>query len=251
MYMIANTIRSLQPSSADHTCQATTPRARIGRTVTVPVRKRSRFSLATGWTSSRAQSLCGGHRRRSLARRRKFAPRSCVQGSHARAHRVECRRALRLAAGCRSGGVAIRIPFLCAAPPSSSWASGLGSVDPDRALLDADRPARARGPRSAAGSARGPGGRQPTRGVPRGSSRRRASTLIPRVPHTRTFTRRDLREREAHRARAVRADPAQRRDADPRRLALVAREAARRRGSTTRASTRSQSPARKPAISAW
>ena len=82
-YMIANTIRSLQPSSSDHTCQATRPSARIGSTVTVPVRNRSRFSFATGWTSSRCSvsltvaAICGA----SLACRRAFAP-QMRSGSH-------------------------------------------------------------------------------------------------------------------------------------------------------------------------
>src|SRR3954468_20657933 len=56
-YMITNTMMSLQPSTLFHSCQATRARARIGRTVTVPVRKRSRVSLATGWTSSRAGAV--------------------------------------------------------------------------------------------------------------------------------------------------------------------------------------------------
>src|SRR3954466_12230610 len=56
-YMIANTIRSLQPSSLAHSCQPTRPRQRIGSTVIAPVRKRSSRSLATGWTSSRSVAV--------------------------------------------------------------------------------------------------------------------------------------------------------------------------------------------------
>ena len=62
---------------SDHTCQATTPRARIGSTVIAPVRKRSRFSLATGWTSSRVVAVAAI--RSSLARHRKFAAFSAFQ----------------------------------------------------------------------------------------------------------------------------------------------------------------------------
>src|SRR4051795_2648940 len=56
-YMIANTIRSLQPSSLAHSCQPTRARQRIGSTVIAPVRKRSSRSLATGWTSSRSVAV--------------------------------------------------------------------------------------------------------------------------------------------------------------------------------------------------
>src|SRR5215210_7134541 len=52
-YMTAKTTRSLQPSSWAHTCQATTPSARNGTIVTVPVRSRSSVSFAHGSTSSR------------------------------------------------------------------------------------------------------------------------------------------------------------------------------------------------------
>src|SRR3954466_11086041 len=56
-YMIANTIRSLQPSSLAHSCQPARARQRIGSTVIAPVRKRSSRSLATGWTSSRSVAV--------------------------------------------------------------------------------------------------------------------------------------------------------------------------------------------------
>src|SRR3954454_1161570 len=79
MYMIANTIRSLQPRSSDQTCQATRPSARIGRTVTVPVRKRSSVSLATGWTSSRCWGTVVAIRAGSLARHRKIATGAALQ----------------------------------------------------------------------------------------------------------------------------------------------------------------------------
>ena len=46
------TAMSDQCSRLFHTCQHTTPSARNGKTVIVPVRKRSSVSLAVGWTSS-------------------------------------------------------------------------------------------------------------------------------------------------------------------------------------------------------
>ena len=51
-YMIANTIRSFQPSHSPASCQQTMPRQTIGRTVMVPVMIRSRVSCSAGSTSS-------------------------------------------------------------------------------------------------------------------------------------------------------------------------------------------------------
>src|SRR3954451_22807964 len=96
-YMIAKTIRSLQPSREDHTCQATTPSARIGRTVTVPVRKRSRFSLATGCTSSRGFAVAAIDGQ-SLARRRKFAHCAAFQASMKPLHKLS----IAMATACAS-----------------------------------------------------------------------------------------------------------------------------------------------------
>src|SRR3954452_22519599 len=111
-YMIANTIRSLQPSSLAHSCQPTRARQRIGSTVIAPVRKRSSRSLATGWTSSRSVAVAAIAG--SVPRNRQFLTSGSFQ---------DPMRRLLLAPV-----LAVSVLALAAAPSPASWPAPLIDV---------------------------------------------------------------------------------------------------------------------------
>ena len=261
-YMIANTIRSLQPSSDDQTCQRDHAQGEDREHGDRPGQETVEVLVGDGLDvvafQSRWRPSSG-----SFARHRKIAPRSvfslsCPERDVSASEKAGRRAAQGLRREAASAASRSRSPLRDRGAAFFFFGFGFGSVT---RIVRFSTPSGPLGPapRSAAGSGRAPAAATRTCGVPRGELGGRARGSSRACPTRRTLTVETFEIVKRTVRRAVAADPRSGAIADPRRLALVALEALAgaavdlrlrrgrrgRRGSRRSASGSSASPRRR------